>query len=334
MTLPALHVVFGAGAVGRALVNVLISRGQTVTVASRSHRDTDAIAAQCLTGDVRDPEFAMMAARGAAVVYQVLNPGYHRWAEEFPALQASVVSAAAAAGARLVTLENTYMYGRPDGAAFTEDSPEDPHTRKGKIRAQLSADLLGAHDAGTVEVAIGRASDYFGPGGGAQSPLGDRVMPVALSGRTAQVLGNPDLPHTYSFIPDIARGLAVLGEHPAAAGRIWHLPNDPDTRTTRDIVETVYRMAGHSEARVRSIPAALLRLVGLFDKTAGELVEMLYQFEAPFVVDSTMIGRELGVHATPLDDALAITLDSYRPPAGRPGHHPAGVGPLAPHALG
>lgn len=313
MTLSSRHVVFGAGAVGRALATVLLERDEQVFVVSRSGRGPLPVGAQAIVGDASDRAFTTHAAGGAAVVYQVLNPGYHRWAQDFPALQASVSSAAGAAGARLVTLENTYMYGRADARPFTEDHPYKAHTRKGKVRAQMSTDLMTAHTSGRVEVAIGRASDYFGPGGGAQSPLGDRVMPAALSGRTAQVLGNPDLLHTYSFLPDIAAGLAVLGSHPAAPGRIWHLPNDPETRTTRQLLEIVYRLAGHPGAKVRSLPASLLRVVGLFDKTAGEVVEMLYEFDEPFVVDSTRIGHELGVHATPVAQALAVTLDSYRP---------------------
>ena len=91
----------------------------------------------------------------------------------------------------------------------------------------MARELLAAHRAGRVEVAIGRASDYFGPRGGAQSNLGDRLFPAALAGKTATVLGDPDQPHTYTYIPDIGEGLAVLGVHPAAPGEVWHLPNDP-----------------------------------------------------------------------------------------------------------
>lgn len=312
MTTSTRHVVFGAGAVGRALTETLVRRGETVRVVNRSGQAPVPDGVQVLAGDARDPQFTREAARGAAVVYQVLNPGYHRWAQEFPALQAGVIAAAEAADARLVSLDNVYMYGRPDEHPFAEDHPDAAHTRKGIVRAQMARDLLAAHDAGLVEVAIGRASDYFGPRGGAQSPLGDRVMPAALGGKSAQVLGDPDQPHTYTYIPDIAEGLAVLGEHPAAPGEIWHLPNDPDTRTTRQILDTLYRLAGHPGAKVRTTPAALLRVLGLFDKPAGELVEMLYEFQAPFVVDSTKISAKLGVHATPLDDALATTLDTYR----------------------
>jgi len=121
-----------------------------------------------------------------------------------------------------------------------------------------------------VQVAIGRASDYFGPRGGAQSNLGDRVCPPALAGKTATVLGDPDQPHTYTYIPDIGEGLAVLGEHPDAPGEVWHLPNDPDTKTTRQLVDMVYQHAGRPRAKLRAMPPLLLRALGLVNPTVRE----------------------------------------------------------------
>ena len=118
-----------------------------------------------------------------------------------------------------MSIENVYMYGRPAGQPLTEDRSHHAHTKKGLLRSRMSHDLLAAHEAGRVEVAIGRASDYFGPRGGAQSNLGDRVFPAVLQGKTATVLGDADQPHTYTYIPDIGEGLAVLGEHPDAPGR-------------------------------------------------------------------------------------------------------------------
>jgi nucleoside-diphosphate-sugar epimerase len=209
---------------------------------------------EVLGGDASDPAFATAAAEGAQVVYQTLNPPYHQWVELFPGLQASVLAAAQASGARLVSMENVYMYGRPEGQPLTETHPYAAHTKKGKLRAGMARELLAAHEAGKVQVAIGRASDYFGPGGGAQSMLGDRVVPAALAGKTATVLGDPDQPHTYTYIPDIGEGLAVLGEHPDAPGEVWHLPNDPDTRTTRRLVDTIYRLAGQPKTKLRSTP--------------------------------------------------------------------------------
>jgi nucleoside-diphosphate-sugar epimerase len=176
----------------------------------------------------------------------------------------------------------------------------------------MAAELLEAHHAGRVEVAIGRASDYFGPGGGAQSNLGDRVFPAAIAGKTATVLGDPDQPHTYTYIPDIGEGLAVLGKHPDAPGQVWHLPNDPDTRTTRELVDLVYRHAAQPRARLRRLPPLMLRALGLFNPTVRELLEMQYQFEEPFIVDSSKIADKLGVRATPIDQALGQNLTSYR----------------------
>jgi nucleoside-diphosphate-sugar epimerase len=314
------HVVFGAGAVGLAIAGTLLTRGVApgqVRMVSRGGLGSLPAGVQSLGGDVSDAAFAVAAAAGARVVYQVLNAPYHRWAEDFPPLQHSVITAAAAAGARLVTLENVYAYGaparRPDGATvpFTEDSPLTPHTRKGTVRAQMHTELMAAHAAGRVEVAVGRASDYFGPSGGQAVNLGEQAMRAALAGRSAQVLGDPDQPHTYSYIPDIASGLAILGEHPDAPGKVWHLPNDPRTRTTRQLLDRAYQLAGQPRARLQRVPVLALRGLGLFRPGARETIEMLYEFDRPFVVDSSRI-TALGARYTPIEQALEATLAAYR----------------------
>ncbi len=312
MTAAPRHVIFGTGAIGLATLDALRHRGETVRLVNRSGAARVPDDVEVVGGDARDPAFTTEVTRGADVVYQTLNPPYPEWTAQFPLLQAGVLAAAEATGARLVSMENVYAYGRPAGRPLTEDRAYDAHTTKGQLRGRMARDLLAAHDAGRVEVAIGRASDYFGPRGGAQSNLGDRVFPPALAGRTATVLGDPDQPHTYTYVPDIGEGLAVLGEHPDAPGQVWHLPNDPDTRTTRQLVDLVYRQAGRPRGRLRRLPPVVLRALGLVDPTVRELVEMQYQFEEPFVVDSSRITDKLGVEATPLDQALADTLRSYR----------------------
>jgi nucleoside-diphosphate-sugar epimerase len=312
MTTTPRHVVFGTGAIGLATLDALRRRGETARLVNRSGHARVPDDVEVVAGDARDPAFTTEVARGAAVVYQTLNPPYAEWTTQFPLLQAGVLAAAEATGARLVSMENVYAYGRPAGRVLTEDLPHGAHTRKGRLRARMARELLAAHDAGRVEVAIGRASDYFGPRGGAQSNLGDRVFPAAISGRTATVLGDPDQPHTYTYVPDIGEGLAALGEHPDAPGRVWHLPNDPDTRSTRQLVDCVYRQAGRPRGRLRRLSPVLLRALGLVDPTMRELVEMQYQFEEPFVVDSSRIAAKLGVEASPLEQALADTLRSYR----------------------
>jgi nucleoside-diphosphate-sugar epimerase len=306
------HVVFGTGAIGLAVLDALHRRGETARLVNRSGRARVRGDVEVVGGDARDPAFTTAVAAGAEVVYQTLNPPYAQWTAQFPPLQAGVLAAAEASGARLVSMENVYMYGRPNGHPLTEDRAHDAHTTKGQLRGRMARDLLAAHDAGRVEVAIGRASDYFGPRGGAQSNLGDRLFPAALAGRTATVLGNPDQPHSYTYVPDIGEGLAVLGEHPDTPGQVWHLPNDARTLTTRQLVDIAYRQAGQPHGKLRAMPPVVLRVLGVVDPTMRELVEMQYQFAEPFIVDSSKITNKLGVAATPVEQALVYTAREYR----------------------
>lgn len=307
------HVIFGAGAVGTAVAEALVRQGEAVRIVNRSGRADVPDGVEVAAGDAADPAFTTAVAAGAAVVYQALNPPYHRWQQEFPLLQAGVLAAAEATGARMVSMDNVYSYGPPGGRPFIEETPDAATTRKGRLRGRMAQELLAAHEAGRVEVAIGRASDYFGPRGGAQSNLGDLVFPALLAGRTATVLGDPDQPHTYTFIPDIGESLALLGLHPDAPGRVWHLPNDPHTRTTRELVALAHRSTGRpGAARLRRMPTLALYAVGAVNRTVRELIEMRYEFAEPFVVDSTLIRDRLGAVATPSEEAVERTVEAYR----------------------
>ena len=192
------HVVLGAGAVGMAVAEALVRRGESVRVVNRSGlREPDR--RRPVHG--RRRQRSRLRGLGDArrrVVYQALNPPYHRWAQEFPGLQAAAIAAAQAAGARLVAMDNVYMYGRANGRPFTEDRAYDAHTRKGRVRAAMARDLMAAHDAGRVQVTVGRASDFFGPRAGGQSLIGDWVIPPALADKTASVMGDPGhAPHLH-----------------------------------------------------------------------------------------------------------------------------------------
>jgi nucleoside-diphosphate-sugar epimerase len=306
------HVIFGTGAIGLATLDALRARGEQVRMVNRSGSAPVPDDVEVVGGDAGDRAFCTAVTGGAQVLYQTLNPPYHLWAEQFPRLQAGVLAAAQNHEARLVSVENVYMYGRPDGRQLTEDRAHNAHTRKGRLRSAMSRDLMATHQAGRVEVAIGRASDYFGPRGGAQSNLGDRVFPAALAGRTATVLGDPDQPHTYTFIPDIGEGLAILGEHPDATGRAWHLPNDPATKTTRELVDLAFRGAGQPRTRLRQVHPLVLRALAVTNPAVREILEMQYQFEEPFIVDSATFTSRLGMSPTPLSDAVQRTLAGYR----------------------
>ena len=216
-----LHVIFGTGAVGMSVMDVLVGRGKRVRMVNRSGRASVPEGVEVLGGDATDETFPREASKGASVVYFALNPPYNKWPELFPRLQAGVLEGAASAGAKLIAMENLYMYGPTEGRPITEDLPHAPNTRKGAVRAMMSQELMEAHRSGKVRIAIGRASDYFGPRV-LVSAAGEQVFGRAVQGKSAQVAGDPDQPHTYSYAPDIGKGLVILGEREEALGQAWH----------------------------------------------------------------------------------------------------------------
>ena len=304
-----LHVVFGTGPVGLAVMDELLEKGRRVRMVNRSGRAGVPDDVEVVGGDAADPSFTREASKGASVVYFALNPPYTKWAELFPSLQAGVIEGAASAGAKLVAVENLYMYAPTGGGPLTEDLPHAPNTRKGAVRAAMSEELMEAHNSGRVRVATGRASDFFGPRV-LVSAAGEQVFGRAVEGKGAQVAGDPDQPHTYTYVPDIGRGLVVLGEREEALGQAWHLPS-PETVTTREFVGMIFGQTGRP-ARVQVAPKILLRAVGLFNPGIRETIEMLYEFEEPFVVDHSKFERAFGDHATPLKETIADTVRWYR----------------------
>jgi nucleoside-diphosphate-sugar epimerase len=316
MDVDRLQVVFGTGQVGSALAAHLAGLGLAVRAVSRHRPPALAGDIDWRAADVTDPEAAADAAKGASVVYQCVNAPYTQWPELFPPLQRGVLAAAERTGALLVALENLYGYGPTGGRPMTEDLPLAATTVKGRTRAAMTAELLAAAEAGRVRLAIGRASDFFGPGVTQGSTLGERVFGNALAGRRADFIGNPDLPHTYSYVPDIAAGLATLGTDPRAAGQVWHLPG-PATVTTRELLDLVAGEVGH-QVGIRSVPKLAVRVLGLVNPMLRELAEMAYEFDEPFVLDTSKYESAFGAAGTPLAGAIAATVAWYRTRPGTP----------------
>jgi nucleoside-diphosphate-sugar epimerase len=305
-----LHVVFGTGQVGSALAAHLGGLGLAVRTVSRNRPRALADGVDWRAADVTDPEAAADAAKGASVIYQCLNAPYTQWPERFPPLQRGMLAAAEQTSALLVVLENLYGYGPTGGKPMTEDLPLAATTVKGATRAAMTAELLAAADAGRVRFAIGRASDFFGPGVTQGSTLGERVFGNALAGRRADFIGDPDLPHTYSYVPDIAAGLATLGTDPRAAGQVWHLPGPP-TGTTRALLDLVAADVGH-RVGVRTLSKLAVRTLAVVNPMLRGLAEMAYEFDEPFVLDTSKYESAFGAAGTPLAAAIAATVAWYR----------------------
>jgi nucleoside-diphosphate-sugar epimerase len=307
---PPLHVVFGAtGGIGRALVEELVRRGDRVRAVSRGGR---AVAgAEGAAADARDPDAARAAAAGAAVVFHCVNPGYTQWPQLLPPVSRSILGAAERAGAKLVYADNLYAYGPVDGP-MREDLPALAVGPKGRTRVEVAAEMLAADREGRARVAIGRASDYYGPHGG-NSNAGEPVFGRAVAGKRPLWTGRLDQPHTFQFLPDLARGLITLADRDEADGQIWHLPA-AEPLTAQRFFDLVFEAAGRPvPAKAQTVSPPMLALLGLFSPMLRELRETTYQFRAPFVIDSSKFEGAFGTdQLTPHREAVARTVSWFR----------------------
>jgi nucleoside-diphosphate-sugar epimerase len=305
------HLIFGTGPLAQATMRALLKRGKNVKMVNQSGKRSRDIPAEVkiIQGDAYNTEFTRQAAQDAAVVYQCAQPAYSEWVQKFPALQASILEGAAASNARLIVGENLYMYGDPGGQLIHEELPYLAHTRKGKVRAEISNSLLAAHQAGKVRVAMARGSDFYGPGV-TNSTLGERTFKPLLQGKPAEVVGSLDNPHTYTYINDFGEAMAILGEREEALGQVWHVPNAP-ALTHRELVTLFFKEAG-LEPKFSIMGKFMMSLGGLFIPEARESVEMMYQFVKPFQVDAKKFIKTFGDITTPREVAVNETLAWYR----------------------
>ena len=308
---PGTHIIFGTGQVGLTLIEELLARGRKVRIVNRSGQASVPAGVEVQAADATDPAAVAELCRDAAVAYHCMSAQYHQQCEVLPRMQQAMIAGVGATGAILVALDDLYMYGETHGQMITEKTPHAATTRKGAVRRQIAQDYLRAHQEGKVKVALGRAADFFGPRV-FNSALGDYVFPPVLAGKAAQPLGNVNTRHSFSYIKDVARGLATLGERPEALGRDWLLPVAPAV-TTREMLRLIGEALGHP-VRIQAIPKVMIQAMGLFKPQMREMVEMFYQYTEPQTVDSQQFESAFGWHATPLDEAIRETVAWFQSP--------------------
>lgn len=298
----ALHVVLGAGQVGALLADHLLAAGHRVRVVRKSRRGVARPNLEVVFGDTTDLAFAEHATRGAAVVYDCTNPQYWEWPQLLLPLGRGALHGATKAGARLVALDCLYMYGRPNGP-MTETTPMRPVSKKGAMRRELAELRLGAVARGDAHVSIARGSDFFGPA----IPLsvwGDRFYERVFAGKAAECMGDPNILHSYTYVPDVVRALAMLGSRDDTDG-VWHVPTLP-AESTAALARRLGAALDRKVDLVR-VPKLVMRGLGLFSPFLREAVEMMYQWEIPYVLDDTKFRTKFCVDATPMAEQIAAT---------------------------
>ncbi|WP_025618010.1 NAD-dependent epimerase/dehydratase family protein [Salinispora cortesiana] len=303
----SIHVIVGAGPVGTATAHLLAQRGEQVRLVSRRGAGPEHPAIELIAADATDAAHLTRLTGGAVALYNCANPAYHRWAVDWPPLATALLTTAERTGAVLATIGNLYGYGPVDGA-MTEATPLAATGAKGRVRSQMWVDALAAHKAGRARTTEVRGSDYLGFGTNSITTL---ILPNVLAGRRVVLPVDFDAPHTITYVGDVARTVVAAATDPDAWGRAWHVPS-PAALSLRELATRAATRAGAPTPRLTRLPYPALWLGGLVNPLLRELRETTYQFDRPYVLDSSATQRALGIEPTALDEALAETLSALR----------------------
>jgi nucleoside-diphosphate-sugar epimerase len=306
------HLIFGTGPAACWTAHHLCARGIVVKAVNRSGKRPQLMPAEVsiIQADVSDLAQTMQITQGAGVVYQALGPAYSQWAQLFPRLQAHTLEAAARAGARYLALEN--LYALDSSQTMTEQTKEAPRSIKGHVRLQMHHDLMAQHRKGDVQVSVVRASDFYGPGV-TMSAMGDRALGNLTRGKPAQIMMRPDCLHSFAYIGDVGQAMASLGVAESSHstwGKVWLAPHAP-AQTQQAFISQACSLLGMPH-KLSAVKPWMLQMVGLFNADAKASIEMLYQFEKPFVVDASFSENTLGLSPTTISEGINTTLDWYK----------------------
>jgi len=306
------HTILGSGGViARELAKVLLEQQQQVKLVSRQPK---AISAETDTAvaDLTHYEQTKAAVSGADVVYLCAGLSYDRkiWAASWPRIMQNVIAACKAANARLIFSDNVYMYGLVNGP-MTEDTPYNPISKKGEIRARIATRLMEEAKAGNIKASIARSADFYGPKADATSVLNLLVINKLAKGQKAMWLGRDDVTHSYTYTPDAGRALYLLSQDPATDNQVWHIPTCNPALTGQEYIALIAQQLQVKPAYSK-MGGFMVKLAGLFSTTIGELHEMLYQNTAPYIFDSTKFNRHFNFQPCTYEKGLEATIAALR----------------------
>jgi nucleoside-diphosphate-sugar epimerase len=302
--------ILGAGGViSNHLVPLLVAQNKPFRVVSRTARPTPG-ATEVVAADLTDRDQTIRAVAGSSVVLLLVGLTYDRkvWADQWPSIMANTIEACKRAGAKLLFFDNVYMYGRVSGP-MTEQTPFNPCSRKGEIRAQIATTLLNEIQAGTLTAMIARAPDFYGPAT-STGVLNVLVFDAWGKNQKASWLVDDSLPHSLIYTPDAARAVLTLAESQSAWNQTWHLPTAPNPPTGREFITTA-ALAMNRAPKYRVLSPLMVLVFGWFRPVVGEIHEMLYQNDSPYLFDSSKYARAFGFSGTSYVEGIRATAASY-----------------------
>jgi nucleoside-diphosphate-sugar epimerase len=303
--------ILGAGGdISNELVKLLVAQKQSFRLVGRNPKTAPG-ATEIVSADLSDKEQAIRAVAGASIAYLLvgLNYDHKTWAEMWPRIMANTIEACKRASAKLIFFDNVYMYGKVCGP-MTEETPFNPCSKKGEIRAKIANSLISEWKAGALTGMIARSADFYGPD--ARNGVPDiLVFELLGKNRTASWLVNDSVPHSCTYTPDAARSLVDLAESDSTWNQTWHVPTTPNPPTGKEFIAMAAKELGVAP-KYRVLSRPMLRVAGWFNPVIGESYEMLYQNDSPYIFDSSKFAGAFGFSGTPYPEGIRATAATFK----------------------
>ena len=306
----SLHTILGAGGIiADGLAKELIAHQLPVRLVSRNPSPRPG--ATLLAANLTDPGQTLKAIEGSSIVYLCvgLKYDYAVWRQQWPRIIDNTIEACKRTGARLIFFDNVYMYGKVAGA-MTEETPYDPCSRKGDLRARIATQLMSEVRKGNITATIARSADFYGPGADKTSIPNLLVFARLMKDQQAQWLASAKARHSFTYTGDAAKALYLLASDESSWNQAWHLPTAPNPLTGAAFIAAAAEALGKA-SRYSILPKWMIRVGGLFDKTTSELYEMLYQYESDYLFDSSKFEKAYNFHPASYGEGIKATANAY-----------------------
>jgi nucleoside-diphosphate-sugar epimerase len=308
-----MHVVFGAGgALGAAIVHNLAQQSKAVRAVVRDVDRARKVlpgSAETVVVDASKPDDIKPAFQNASVVYHCVNVPYDKWTKVMPLVTDNIIAGAIETQASIVFPGNVYVYGHFQRVPASEDHPLAATSKKGKLRIALEKKLIDAHSNGKVKVVIPRFPDYYGPN--VTNNLMKPIFTAAVAGEKANWIGKLDIEHDYVYVEDAASACTLLGETTSSYGEVWHVPGAGPI-TGREFIDMAFKAAG-KKPNIGVLSERTIREAGQVDAEVQELIELMYEFEEPLVLDGSKFSSRFPLFKyTPHEEGVKKTIHWYQ----------------------
>lgn len=306
------QVILGAGgSIGNGLAKELKKYKTNIRLVSRNPKklnEDDELVVANLLGKAAVSE----AIKGCEVAYLVAGLKYNAdtWERQWPVIMQNVIDACRQHNCKLVFFDNVYMYDPAMIGHMTEECPLNPSSRKGKVRAAIAQKLMDEVKQGNITALIARAADFYGPGE-VNSILSETVVKNFAKGKKANWMGDPAVPHSFTYVPDAAKATAMLGNSKDGWGQVWHLPTVAKPLSGLEWIENIASEMG-VKPKYTVLSKSMIRMLGWFIPFLREMPEMMYQYDRPYVFDSTKFEKRFSLKATPYVVGIREMVNDYK----------------------